>query len=87
MARRRHRRKGSRTAQPNTVHPDAAGLDIGSTEVYAAVRPERDPDPIRNFPTFTADLHALANWLGILSSVVDEVRGKSRAPSSPDPVA
>ena len=65
MARRRRRRKGkgSRTAQPNVMHPDAAGLDIGSTEVYAAVRPERDPDPIRNFPTFTVDLHALANWL------------------------
>ena len=29
----------------------------------AAVRRERDPDPIRNFPTFTVDLHALANWL------------------------
>ena len=65
MARRRQRRKGkgSRTAQPNVMHPDAAGLDIGSTEVYAAVRRERDPDPIRNFPTFTVDLHALANWL------------------------
>ena len=61
MARRR--RKGSRSAQPNTVHPDAAGLDVGATAVYAAVRPERDPDPIRNFPTFTGDLHALANWL------------------------
>ena len=65
MARRRHRRKGkgSRTAQPKVMHPDAAGLDIGATEVYAAVRPERDPDPIRNFATFTADLHALADWL------------------------
>ena len=65
MARRRHRRKGkgSRTAQPEVMHPDAAGLDIGATEVYAAVRPERDPDPIRNFATFTADLHALADWL------------------------
>ena len=38
-------------------------MDLTGTEVYAAVRPERDPDPIRNFPTFTADLHALANWL------------------------
>ena len=39
MARRRRRRKGkgSRTAQPNVMHPDAAGLDLGSTEVYAAV--------------------------------------------------
>ena len=55
MARRRHRRKGkgSRSAQPNIMHPDAAGLDIGSTEVYVAVDPKRDPDPIRNFPTFT----------------------------------
>ena len=35
------------------MHPDAAGLDIGSTEVYVAVDPKRDPDPIRNFPTFT----------------------------------
>ena len=65
MARRSRRRKGkgSRSAQPNTVHPDAAGLDVGATVVYAAVRPDRDPDPIRNFPTFTGDLHALANWL------------------------
>ena len=65
MARGRRRRKGkgSRTAQPNLLHPEAAGLDIGSTEVYAAVRRERDPDPIRNFPTFTVDLHALATWL------------------------
>ena len=36
---------------------------MGATAVYAAVRPDRDPDPIRNFPTFTGDLHALANWL------------------------
>ena len=65
MARRsrKGKGKGSRSAQPNTVHPDAAGLDVGATAVYAAVRPDRDPDPIRNFPTFTGDLHALANWL------------------------
>ena len=63
MARCRRRGKGSRSAQPNTVHPDAAGLDVGATAVYAAVRPQRDPDPIRNFSTFTGDLHALANWL------------------------
>ncbi len=63
MARRRRKGKGSRTAQPKTLYPDGAGLDPTSTEVYAAVRPARDPDPIRNFPTFTANLHALANWL------------------------
>ena len=63
MARRRRKGKGSRTAQPKTLYPDAAGLDIGATDVYAAVRPEREPDPIPDFRTFTADLHSLANWL------------------------
>ena len=36
---------------------------MGATAVYVAVRAERDPDPIRNFSTFTGDLHAVANWL------------------------
>ena len=63
MARRKRRRTGRRTAQPNTVNPDAAGLDVGATAVYAAVRAERATPAIRNFPTFTSDLHALADWL------------------------
>ena len=62
MARRR-KRNGRRSAQPSTVHPDAAGVDVGATEMYAAVRSERAAEPIRSFPTFTADLHALADWL------------------------
>ena len=28
-----------------------------------AVRPDRDPQPVRRFECFTADLHRLANWL------------------------
>jgi hypothetical protein len=28
-----------------------------------AVPPERDPQPVREFRTFTADLHRLADWL------------------------
>ena len=63
MARRKHRRSGKRSAQPNQVHPDAAGVDIGATAVYVAVREDRATVPIRNFPTFTSDLHALADWL------------------------
>ena len=63
MARRKRRRTGRRTAQPNTVNPDAAGLDVGATAVYAAVRAEGATPAIRNFPTFTSDLHALADWL------------------------
>ena len=63
MARRKQRRTGRRTAQPQVVHPEAAGLDVGATAVYAAVRTDRASPAIRNFPTFTVDLHALADWL------------------------
>jgi transposase len=45
------------------VHPNAAGLDIGSAEIVVAVPPERDPQPVRVFRTFTPDLHALVAWL------------------------
>ncbi len=46
------------------VYPNAAGLDIGSAEIVVAVPPDRDPIPVRVFPTFTPDVHALAAWLG-----------------------
>ena len=67
MARRKRRGKrsgkGNRSAQPQVVHPEAAGLDVGATMIYAAVRAERAEQPIQSFPTFTRDLHALADWL------------------------
>jgi transposase len=44
------------------VFPNAAGLDIGSTEIVAAVPPERAAEPVRAFGTFTPDLHALVAW-------------------------
>ncbi len=47
----------------NCIHPNAAGLDIGSEEIVVAVPPERDPQPVRVFRTFTPDLHALVAWL------------------------
>ena len=45
------------------VHPRAAGIDVGNGSHYAAVRPDRDPEPVRRFECFTADLHRLADWL------------------------
>jgi transposase len=45
------------------VHPNAAGLDIGSAEIVVAVPADRDPQPVRVFSTFTPDLHALVAWL------------------------
>ena len=45
------------------VHPHAAGIDVGNGAHYVAVRPDRDPEPVRRFECFTADLHRLADWL------------------------
>jgi transposase len=45
------------------VNPNAAGLDIGSAEIWACVPADRDPQPVRQFGTFTPDLQALADWL------------------------
>jgi transposase len=45
------------------IHPNAAGLDIGSDEIWAAVTPDRTAEPVRKFGTYTPDLQALAAWL------------------------
>lgn len=46
------------------VHPNAAAIDVGATMHMAAVGPDRDPEPVRAFGTFTGDLHRLADWFG-----------------------
>lgn len=45
------------------IHPHAAGIDVGNSAHYVAVRPGLDPQPVRRFECFTADLHRLADWL------------------------
>ena len=45
------------------IELNAAGIDVGATEIYVAVPPDRDPQPVRRFATFTADLRAMAAWL------------------------
>lgn len=45
------------------VNPNAAGLDIALSEIWAAVPPDRTDEPVRQFGTFTPDLVALADWL------------------------
>jgi transposase len=46
-----------------TIFANAAGMDIGADEIVVAVPPDRDPQPIRAFRTFTPDLEALVIWL------------------------
>jgi len=50
----------------SAIHPDAAGLDIGSTFHVAAVPADRDEEPVRSFRSFTADLHSLADWFELI---------------------
>jgi transposase len=57
------------------IQPNAAGLDIGSEEIWAAVPPGRTMESVRKFGTFTPDLHTLADWLA--SCGVDTVAMES----------
>jgi transposase len=45
------------------VHPQSAGIDVGNSAHYVAVRPDRDAEPVRRFECFTADLHRMADGL------------------------
>ena len=51
--------------QLKRVNLNAAGIDIGSEEHWAAVPPGRDPEgkDARHFGAFSGDLCALADWL------------------------
>ncbi len=75
---RKKRRKAARAAKKkknqehlkivdlDKLHPishDAAGLDIGASEIFVCVPKDRDRRNVRKFKTFTVDLHALASWL------------------------
>ena len=59
------------------VNPHAAGIDIGSVSHWVAAPPDGPAPTVRQFGTFTADLHAMAEWLierGV-SSVAMEATG------------
>jgi len=45
------------------ININAAGIDIGSTSHFVAVPEDRCEESVREFKTFTPDLHELATWL------------------------
>jgi transposase len=55
-------RRGRRRSL-SQVNPNAAGIDCGSESHHVAVPADRDPQPVREFRTFTTELHQLADWL------------------------
>lgn len=65
-ARHHQEKKASRRRSSSLlerIKRNAAGIDCGSEHHHVAVPSDRDPEPVRSFKTFTADLHRLAEWL------------------------
>jgi transposase len=60
---RRRRNKGMCLEDRPVLAPNAAGIDVGAREMFVAVPPGRDKNPVRVFATFTEDLERLADWL------------------------
>jgi transposase len=60
---RRKDRKGMCLEDRPVLEPNAGGIDVGAREMYVAVPPDRDENPVRVFQTFTEDLLKLADWL------------------------
>ena len=45
------------------IHRDAAGIDVGNESHFVSVPPDRDPQPVREFGSWTAALEEMARWL------------------------
>jgi hypothetical protein len=62
-SKRRRRNKGMCLEDRPGLEPNAAGIDVGAREMFVAVPPGRDENPVRGFATFTEDLERLTDWL------------------------
>ncbi len=45
------------------INLDAAGIDVGASEIYVAIPEERSDQFVRKFGTFTQNLHQIVKWL------------------------
>ena len=75
MAKKTKKQKVVNLEALKQINLNAAGLDIGAAEIYAAVPEDRGPESVRSFQTYTRSLHALADWL--LACGVDTVAMES----------
>jgi hypothetical protein len=56
MARKRKNNKKMGAPVLHCLNPNAAGVDVGATEIYIAVPADRHPQSVSHFSTFTEDL-------------------------------
>ncbi len=70
----RRSKKGKRSGGGGglkVLHPNAGGIDIGSTSHYAAVPASVEGEGVREFGCLTPDLHEMAQWF--VACAVDTV--------------
>jgi len=85
MARERKKDSPGKQAVMPVMRADAAGIDIGATEIFVAVPPDRAVENVRSFPPFTQDLYAWAEWLeqcGVKTVAMESTGGVLDTPVS-----
>src|SRR5215468_456843 len=75
---RRGRNKGMCLEDRPVLEPNAAGIDVGAREMFVAVPPGRDKNPVRVFSTFTEELEHLADYADTLPHHVDDGDDQSK---------
>ena len=63
MAKKAKKIKTGNGLKLEVVNPNAAGVDVSSTEMQVCVPEDRDGDHNRCFGTFTCDLYEISAWL------------------------
>jgi transposase len=63
MAKKAKKIKTKKGLRLEIVNPNAAGIDVSSTEMQVCVPEDRDGDNNRRFGTFTCDLREISAWL------------------------
>ena len=58
-----HQPSANGASELRPIHPNAAGIDIGSEFHWVSVPKDRACECVRRFGCYTADLYALADWL------------------------
>jgi transposase len=63
MRTRKQTQKMKQTRHLQHINPSAAGIDVGSRSHFVAVPEGRCEQSVREFSSFTDDLHRMADWL------------------------
>ena len=63
MAKKAKKIRKDKRLELKVVNPDAAGIDVSSTEMQVCVPLDRDADNNRKFGVFTEDLDKISDWL------------------------